>query len=403
MYSLNCIAFNIRQQNFRVSYLFCGILVFVLYYSLRLLLSPFVASWIQLISLAAFVGMFLFFMAMPDLLKRVLNWVIISLSLFEAIYGLFLFYENDWFTLHGIAGHFDNPAGFAMCVACGLPFCWEGLYSGNLLEKTCAWVSLGIIIIAIVCSQSRTAMIAAGAISAGYCFAQFKVFGRVRLSKKQLAFGMILTGGIITGLFLLKQESAIGRIFIWKNTLSLACDNVLFGSHPGAFLSAYMHRQAAYFSEMPNSKYSFLADNVAHPFNEYLCLFAETGIIGIILLGGILWVLLRAKQNSPYVWLVVCVGICACFSYPMKYPFIAVVLAYSLAQIEMQGLELTKFPLHGWVVRIGEIIVMVVIAVASIVLVNDIGFELQWNRLINHTMVDEDALQAYHVVSIPRQ
>lgn len=334
MYSLNCIAFNIRQQNFRVSYLFCGILVFVLYYSLRLLLSPFVASWIQLISLAAFVGMFLFFMAMPDLLKRVLNWVIISLSLFEAIYGLFLFYENDWFTLHGIAGHFDNPAGFAMCVACGLPFCWEGMYSRNLLEKTCAWVSLGIIIIAIVCSQSRTAMIAAGAISAGYCFAQFKVLGRVRLSKKQLAF---------------------------------------------------------------------LADNVAHPFNEYLCLFAETGIIGIILLGGILWVLLRAKQNSPYVWLVVCVGICACFSYPMKYPFIAVILAYSMAQIETQGLGLTKFPLHGWVVRIGEIIVMVVIAVASIVLVNDIRFELQWNRLVNHPIVDEDALQAYHVVSIPRQ
>lgn len=87
----------------------------------------------------------------------------------------------------------------------------------------------------------------------------------------------------------------------------------------------------------------------------------------------------------------------------MKYPFIAVILAYSMAQIETQGLGLTKFPLHGWVVRIGEIIVMVVIAVASIVLVNDIRFELQWNRLINHTMVDEDALQAYHVVSIPRQ
>ncbi len=145
-----CIAFNTRQKISRVSYLFCGILVFVLYYSLRLLLSPFVASWIQLISLAAFFGMFLFFMSMPALLRHVLNWVIISLCLFEAIYGLFLFCENDLFTLHGIAGHFDNPAGFAMCVACGLPFCCGVVYSGNVLEKTCAWVSLGIIIIAIV-------------------------------------------------------------------------------------------------------------------------------------------------------------------------------------------------------------------------------------------------------------
>lgn len=43
-----------------------------------------------------------------------------------------------------------------------------------------------------------------------------------------------------------------------------------------------MLNQASYFEQNPNSHYLMLADNVFHPFNEYILFLIEYGIAGFL-------------------------------------------------------------------------------------------------------------------------
>ena len=45
-----------------------------------------------------------------------------------------------------------------------------------------------------------------------------------------------------------------------------------------------MDYQAAYFEKHPNSRFALLADNVKHPFNEYLSITVQFGLIGLLIL-----------------------------------------------------------------------------------------------------------------------
>lgn len=85
-------------------------------------------------------------------------------------------------------------------------------------------------------------------------------------------------------LFELKSDSALGRVFIWSNTIDMIYDHPVTGVGYGAFHSTYQTYQATYFRENNDlNKYFYLADDNEVAYNEFLQIWAETGIIGLAL------------------------------------------------------------------------------------------------------------------------
>ena len=86
-------------------------------------------------------------------------------------------------------------------------------------------------------------------------------------------------------------------------------DKPIFGHGYGAFQAKYMDYQAEYFKNNPNSKYAQLADNVKHPFNEFIKVAVEFGMVGLaIFISFILFVLWKIIKSKNENWVLVLSG-----------------------------------------------------------------------------------------------
>lgn len=255
----------------------------------------------------------------------------------EALYGIAVTRSSL-----GISGHFGNPAGFAAFLAALLPFALYFTGHRKKLFGALGIIASLIIFTAILLSRSRAGLVAASVVII------FGLWPRIspvwkRLSppiKTTFLCGVIVLG--MTGatmLYLHKKDSADGRLLIWRNTAAMIADKPLFGHGPDGFRSKYMLYQAAYFRTHPDSRYAFLADNVRVPFNEYLGFTVEYGIVGLLLLGSVLFVILRGnltragKQGRTPALSLLGIGIIALFSYPFHYPAVMFVLAFDFVLI----------------------------------------------------------------------
>lgn len=88
----------------------------------------------------------------------------------------------------------------------------------------------------------------------------------------------------------LKKESADGRLFIWKITYSIVKEHSLFGIAIGNFPGFYGEAQEEYFREGKGNEYEkMLAGAPDTAYNEYLQIWVETGIFGLMLYLGLLF------------------------------------------------------------------------------------------------------------------
>ena len=142
--------------------------------------------------------------------------------------------------------------------------------------------------------------------------------------------GLAVTGrsdnpaGVAAGTFLYfhKQGSADGRLLIWRYTAEMASSRPLAGYGPGGFEAHYMDFQADYFARHPDSRFALLADDVKHPFCEYLGVAAEYGLVGLAALAAAAVLLVRLYRRGRG-WEADCGLLCAAgwavfalFSYP---------------------------------------------------------------------------------------
>lgn len=238
-----------------------------------------------------------------------------------------------------ITGSFDNPAGFATILATGFPL---GLY---LLSKLQRWkryaliASQLVIWVALVLSGSR-----AGTLAIVFSTIVFALaIDRKRLLKLIFRRRWILlpvATALLGGAFLLyqqKKDSTNGRLLIWQVSWQMIKDKSLPGHGYGAFQSKYMDYQAAYFKEHPDSKLALLADNVKHPFNEFLKVAVEFGLAGLLLvLTLFVWVIYisirKVGTHTPLVLsALTALFVLACFSYPFYYTASWLLLAFYLS------------------------------------------------------------------------
>ncbi len=276
--------------------------------------------------------------------SKAVYWSIYVVCSLQACYGICQF--MDWLpsshSVFAITGSFDNPAGFAAVLAMGFP---TGLFlfsKAKRIEKYIAGLMLLVIAIAVFISGSRAGVLAIFVSSVFFFFAGTKAIGRFVTLKGCKFLSVLILSLFVSGVFILyslKKDSANGRLLIWKVSSEMIKEKPAFGHGYGMFQAKYMDYQAEYFKNNPHSRYALLADNVKHPFNEFIKLTVEFGIVGLIvvllLFGFVLWKIVKSEnKNKGLVFSgLVSFFVFACFSYPLQYITVWLFLAFYLATL----------------------------------------------------------------------
>lgn len=281
---------------------------------------------------------------LQGLRNRAMLWGISMVCFLQA--GLGFIQYVGWFpsnhSCFPITGSFDNPAGFAAVLSLGFPvgaflFIREigiGKYFSLLITVAIALlVSL---------SGSRTGVIAIVSSIAVFLFYRPDLFRKFMFHRfGKLVLGLLIAtfaiGSIL--LYLSKKDSADGRLLIWTVSAEMIQDKPLFGHGYGAFQANYMDYQATYFKENPNSKFALFADNVKHPFNEFIKVTVEFGLIGLVFICLLIFLVSRQllKSVMPEKDLIfsgiVSFFVFASFSYPLQYAPVWLMLAFFLSAL----------------------------------------------------------------------
>ncbi len=268
---------------------------------------------------------------------------IVLLGIVQAAYGIGQYlhwFPNSVAPAFRISGSFNNPSGFAAMLVVCLPF---GLY---LIRKPIIYLKLlGIVACIIMATgvilvQSRTGVVASAVIGMIWMFQLLSEAFRTKLRwTTKVAAGTIVIAVLLGGLYFQKKDSADGRLLIWNCSACMITDKPLTGHGTGGFQREYMLYQANYFNQHPDSKYAQLADIVKHPFNEYLLLLTEEGIIGFAMFGLLAWLVIReyrrkrAEEDKCFMLCLTGIGVFACFSYPFGYPFVRLMTVFCAARI----------------------------------------------------------------------
>lgn len=121
---------------------------------------------------------------------------------------------------------------------------------------------------------------------------------------------------LFIGLIYLKPASASGRVLIWKVSAGLCKEHIIQGNGLGSFKADYMPEQAKYLSSShADESDRILAGNTNYPFNEYLLLLIEQGLIGIALFLLSLIAVFRSNVafDTPAILTLVSIAIFSCF------------------------------------------------------------------------------------------
>lgn len=267
----------------------------------------------------------------------ILFWGIIGIGTWQSV--LAIMQSIGWCTsnhsLFAITGSFGNPGqlgGFlAVSLICSLCIGLEGRK-----KRWFGFIPLAAIqSYALVLSDSRAAWIAV------LCGGLFLIWNytasfRTKIRSSWLLKVILCTlfAGLVVGLYLYKPRSASGRLLVWRATADMIADKPVFGHGIGSFGRKYMHYQAAYFEKHPDSPYQQYADNISYPYNEFLRIWAEQGIVGLLLFIGLLACsLCIPATNEGYKGALITYLVFAQFSYPAQVPGLFALFPVLLASI----------------------------------------------------------------------
>lgn len=294
-----------------------------------------------------------------------------------------------------ISGCFDNPAGFAATSIVCFPFALCLVREQKFYYKVAGVVSSLAIIVGILLAQSRAGVVALLLITSAWSISLLAGKWREWYKPKTIiVFISIVAMLLIVGLYFWKKDSADGRLLIWQCSARMIAEKPLLGHGIGGFQREYMLYQAEYFKMQPDSKYSRLADIVKHPFNEYLLIWIEQGIVGVLLWSTMGWLVIRAYirnrnviGNNVFMLCLLGIAVFACFSYPLNYPFVRLMLTLSAAFIMRS--EPVFVNISFSIARVLKLLVLAVL-VGVITLTGWLFYsEYYWNKIAQQSLAGE--------------
>lgn len=244
-------------------------------------------------------------------------WCLVFIGAVEAGWGLCQLYgfSVSGHSRYALTGSFFNPGPYAGYLAMVLPVClhlylricgWKGLPVRYKMEKGTAAVTGMLILCILPSTMSRSAWVAAAisCVWVAYMHRDKRQWGILWHRYKRCyviwGAGMFLVLSLVAaGMFFLKPDSALGRLFMWKMTCRAIAAHP-WGC-PTGFAFAYGEAQSLYFA---SGDYAAWEERVAgspeYAFNEYLELALTYGIVMCILMlfvvSGCLWMGVRLRR-----------------------------------------------------------------------------------------------------------
>lgn len=140
-------------------------------------------------------------------------------------------------------------------------------------------------------------------------------------------------------LYNINRDSVDGRILIWRIGLMMAKDKMILGHGLGSIEREFMDYQAFFLNEANDERWSFLADNTKHLFNEYLEVLVLFGLSGILVLFtglcllGITYKKCSEKISKYALASILSIITFSFFSYPFSYPFTWIIFVFDITVI----------------------------------------------------------------------
>lgn len=275
--------------------------------------------------------------------------------------------------LYALTGHFRNPGPFGGFVACVMAVAGafvlrfpirsgmtetSGMTGpsgkfGRILAQGIyylAWAALGLGVIVLPASMSRAGWLALAVALAVEALRLPRVRNWVHGHRWVVPTSVLVTAVLLVGAFLIKSESALGRLQIWRMECRAIAERPWTGSGPGMLLWAYGEAQEAFFRahlETVPPAVIRAAGCPEYAFNEFLGLGVEYGLpalmLAILLVVSAVVVLHRA--DSPFAAGLTAWAVFACASYPLSTPQLRILgLGFILVAILAGCSRIQKHP-----------------------------------------------------------
>lgn len=265
---------------------------------------------------------------------------IICIGLWQSLlaFGQHFHWLNSNHRLFDITGSFGNPGqlGGFLAISVIVTIC---IWSRSKKNRYAILLILPVLIqgYVLVLSDSRAGWLAA----MSGIVALWILKRKIRLSARWLILLCFSMTIVICGLYKYKPESANGRLLVWRVTMDLIADKPVWGHGVGGFNRNYMYYQANYFAEHPESHYLQYSDNIAYPYNEFLHILTDQGIIGLLLMLGLLVAVLKIPaKNHEYKATIIGYMVFAQFSYPSYVSGLLVLFPILLASIQNKPMQI---------------------------------------------------------------
>ena len=280
------------------------------------------------------------FTGWPQLRLFFLTAIVVT-GLVEAVLGMRQLhgFEGSNHSLFRLTGDFYNPGPYSGYLALVLPVClWMILRQTKMYLYYLVWITLLAIIVVLPAGMSRTAWIAATLSCAwvyweqriGWKKTKTYIYEFKTLTIVSSVLVLISVAGALTGIFLLKKDSANGRLLLWKITEQAIMEQPWTGTGLGGFPAAYAETQAQYFASGEASETEMMvAGCPEYGFNEFLQIGLEQGLVGlmvfVLLLGYSLFRGVKNRQAGAAGG-ILALMVFSLASYPLQLPEFWVVL-----------------------------------------------------------------------------
>ena len=288
------------------------------------------------------------FTGWPQLRLFFLTTIVVT-GLVEAVLGMRQLhgFEGSNHSLFRLTGDFYNPGPYSGYLAIVLPVClWMILRQTKMYLYYLAWGTLLAIIVVLPAGMSRTAWIAAAVSCAwvywvqriGWKKTKTYIYEFQTLTIVSSVLVLISVAGALTGIFLLKKDSANGRLLLWKITEQAIMEQPWTGTGLGGFPAAYAETQAQYFASGKASETEMMvAGCPEYGFNEFLQIGLEQGLVGlmvfVLLLGYSLFRGVKNRQAGAAGG-ILALMVFSLASYPLQLPEFWVVLVVLIGIID---------------------------------------------------------------------
>ena len=279
-----------------------------------------------------------------DKLGSLFSWILILLSSIEAVWGLLQLAGcampgNLLFTL---TGTFNNPGPYSGYVAVGYMLCfneWLGLKEKG--RRTPVYFVVEIVLVLLLCvliaAMSRAAWLAVVVSSVWLCFVRYSWHRRLshylHENKWKVISGGVMLLSVCVGLlcilgFVIKGNSALGRLFIWKLCIQAIAGQPLTGYGDGSFMHVCGVLQEKHFASGDYEAWEeYVAGIPEYAFNDYLQIAVEKGLLVLILFLAIIclaWYRSYRRKKYGFCAVLMSLSVFAFFSYPLQIPVLQV-------------------------------------------------------------------------------